>query len=95
MNLLKVKRRLDQLKTVSIYCIVKIWSIVYRKKIDYWLISERGKDARDNGYVFYKYLKREHPEIPIKFVISDDSPDRLRVDDCDVIRFRSLKHYLY
>ncbi len=38
-------------------------------------------------------MKENHKEIPIKFVISDNSPDRHRVDDEDVIRFGSLKHY--
>lgn len=28
-----------------------------------WLISERGTDARDNGYRFYSYLVSEQPEV--------------------------------
>lgn len=95
MNYLKIERRLKQLKTASLFYLVKTWSLFYRKKFDCWLISERGKDARDNGYVFYKYLKREHPDVPVKYVISDDSPDRARIDDCDVIKYGSWKHYYY
>ena len=89
----KIKRRLRQLKSAMLYYMVFLWTLVYRKRPDIWLISERGKDARDNGYVFYRWLKENHREIPIKYVITDDSPDRGRVDDEDVIRYGTLKHY--
>ncbi len=43
--------------------------------------------------MFYRYLKENHKDVPLKFVITEDSPDRARVDDEDVIKFGSLKHY--
>ena len=43
------------------------------KKI--WLINERGWDAGDNGLVFYKYIKKVHPEINAYYVITKDSYD--------------------
>lgn len=27
-----------------------------------WLVSERGREARDNGYHYFAYLRREHPK---------------------------------
>lgn len=27
-----------------------------------WLVSERGREARDNGYHYFAYLRRAHPE---------------------------------
>jgi len=93
MNWNKLKRRFRQFKCLVIFYLVKTWTIIYRKPVDYWLISERGNDARDNGYVFYRFLKREHPDIKIKYAITPDSPDRKRVDDVDVIKYGSLKHY--
>ncbi|MBR5258025.1 MAG: hypothetical protein IKV51_03670, partial [Clostridia bacterium] len=42
---------------------------------DTWLISERGYDARDNGYCFFRYLRRNHPDIRAVYVITRDSPD--------------------
>ena len=40
-----------------------------------WLVSERGYDARDNGYHMFKYLRKEHPEINAWYLITRDSHD--------------------
>ena len=45
-----------------------------------WLVCERGNDARDNGYWFYRYLKEEHPEINARYVIETDSADRAKIE---------------
>ena len=62
---------------------------------DTWLISERGIDARDNGYWFYKYMKNNHPEIPVKYVITKDSADYSKIDEEDIVLYRSKEHYYY
>ena len=46
---------------------------------DLWLIGERGNDARDNGYWFFRYLNETHPEINSCFVISPGSADYKKV----------------
>ena len=93
MNFIKLGNRIRQLKCFTIYFVVYFFTLFYKKKHNTWLISERGIDARDNGYVFYKFLKKEHPEILVKFVITYNSPDRRRIDEVDVINYGSLKHY--
>lgn len=45
---------------------------------DMWLISERGVEAKDNGYVFFKYLRENHPEINAYYVI--DSSHKVDYD---------------
>ena len=45
-----------------------------------WLVCERGNDARDNGYWFYRYLKEEHPEINARYVIETESADRAKIE---------------
>ncbi|CYU55596.1 CDP-glycerol glycerophosphotransferase family protein [Streptococcus suis] len=60
----------DIIFNITTYIIAKIF---FRKK--YWLISERGIDARDNGYWFFKYLREQHPHIDAVYVIDTDSPD--------------------
>lgn len=84
----------------SIYTIVKCYLLFpvalwkYRGRV-IWLVSERGTDARDNGYHFYKYLREQHPEIEAYYVITEDSADRDRVAALgDVVRHGSLQHYL-
>lgn len=73
--------------------VLKIGNEKYR---NIWLISERGTDARDNGYHFFKYINNEHPEIKSYFVIDANSPDYNKVKKIGkIIKFRSFKHYLF
>ena len=34
-----------------------------------WIIAERGNDAGDNGYHLFKYIRKHHPELNIKYII--------------------------
>lgn len=40
-----------------------------------WLILERGYDAQDNAWHFFKYLVKEHPGLNVRFAIRNSSPD--------------------
>ena len=72
-----------------------ILSFSYRKK-DVFLISERGTEARDNGLYLFKYLKNEHPDIKVYFVISKDAVDvsNLAPFYDNIVNYKSFKHYL-
>lgn len=60
-----------------------------------WLVMERGNDARDNGYHFYRYLKTAHPEIRAYYVIDPKSPDRDKIAPLGgLVNYRSFRHYL-
>ena len=71
---------------------------LFRNREEYrhlWLISERGTDAQDNGLYFYRYLRREHPEVNACYLLSEDSPDRRFFSEDDrLVRYRSFSHYL-
>ena len=60
------------------------------------LVSEKGDDARDNGYHFFLYVKQHHPEIDAFYVITDDSPDRPRLQKYSdsLVRYLSFRHCL-
>ena len=62
-----------------------------------WLISERGDEARDNGYHLYRYIREMHPEINVYFVLSSESPDRDKIVKLgrETIEPKSPKHFLY
>lgn len=62
------------------------------KKVDFWLISERGREARDNGFVFYKWIKQNHPEVFVKYIISKESKDFARINSEDIVLFKSFNH---
>ena len=65
-------------------------------KRDIWLISEKGTEARDNGFYFFKYIKEVHPEINAYFVITGDSPDLEKVSKYNsTVILNSFSHYAY
>lgn len=60
-----------------------------------WIISERPTQARDNGYCFFKFMKENHPEVSIYYLIDKKAPDYNKVKEYQsVIQFNSWKHYL-
>ena len=66
------------LKCVSLYALALLLSPFLRRSASYkdlWLIAERGTEARDNGYHFFKYIRENHPEINCAYVIPQSSPD--------------------
>jgi len=63
-----------------------------RKEI--WLLSEHGDDARDNGYVFFCYMNKKHPEI-LSYYVADQKNKRdfLKVKKVGkVVQYKSIKH---
>ena len=40
-----------------------------------WLVMDRVDQAGDNGEAFFRFMRREHPEIDCRFVLSPDSCD--------------------
>lgn len=76
------------------YFLYPICHILYGSKNN-WLICERGDDAQDNGYVFYKFIRENHPEIRITYLIKKNSKDYSKVASIGkVVEFGSFKHFL-
>ncbi len=61
-------------------------------KSKHWVIFERGVDARDNGYFFYKYVKENHPEQKVYYIIDKNSADYHKVAE-DAVAYGSIKNY--
>jgi CDP-glycerol glycerophosphotransferase (TagB/SpsB family) len=60
-----------------------------------WIVSERGYDARDNGYYMFLYLRDKHPEIDAWYLISRDSADLNKVaNKGNIVFYGSLKYWL-
>lgn len=85
-----IKVRIKQLKTLVFLKVLSFFALFQKKNC--WVISERGKDARDNGWHFYKYLKTYHPEIKVYYIIDKKSADYERVKE-DAVQYGSLKNY--
>ncbi len=95
---LLVKKTFRYISCAVKYSLALAVSPFVRKKTEYkdlWLISERGVDARDNGYYLFKYITKNHPEINIAYAITKDSSDRERVSKLGrIINHNSFKHFL-
>ena len=91
----ELARRASQLYIIAKYYLVLAIVLLFKIKKSTWLISERGDEARDNGFFFYKYIKDNHPTVPIKFVIKSNSADAKKIDKQDRIEYRSIKHFVY
>ena len=60
-----------------------------------WLVCEEPYEARDNGYHFFKYLCKEHPEIDSFYAIKRKSADYQKVEVIGkVIEYGSVKHWV-
>ena len=91
----KIKKILKMSIALAKYCYYSSTCRIKRiDNSDVWLISERGVDARDNGFHFYRYIKKNHPEVVVKYVISKDSADRKKIEKKDIIDYGSKKHYV-
>lgn len=68
----------------------------YKKEYtDAWLVSERGTDARDNGYFFFKYLCEKQKNIRSFYVIDTKSPDYEKVKELGpTIEYQSFQHFV-
>ncbi len=94
--MIRIKRYFNELIIDIKFIIFKMLNIFINKQKykNLWVISERGRDARDNGYALFKYIRQNHPEINVKFIITKKSSDYLKVKQIgDVIEHGSREHY--
>lgn len=94
----KLKRLFVYVHVFFCMLAAKAASVFLRKSARYkdlWIVSERGIDARDNGYHFFKYLTSTHPEINAVYIITRKSPDYKKVAALGkTVSYGSFRHYL-
>lgn len=95
----KLKRLPVYLKNV--FLLLVLWpvaAVLRRTSKNYrglWLVMERGFDARDNAYWFFRYLRERRPQINACYVIDRTSPDYGKVAALGrTVAWRSVRHYL-
>lgn len=65
-------------------------------KKEMWLICEQKNTARDNGYFFYIYMCKNHPEIKCLYAINKKSKYYNKVKGYGkIVSWGSLAHYFY
>lgn len=90
----KVPRMFFQCIEMSIYKIISIFYKNNCKYKDIWLICERGTEAKDNGYWLFKYIRENHPEINVHYVIDKKyEKDYKKVAKYgNIISYKSFEH---
>ncbi|MDO5292848.1 MAG: CDP-glycerol glycerophosphotransferase family protein [bacterium] len=69
----------------------------YKKKRKHlWLICENQKEARDNAYWLFKYIRENEPHQDVVYAISKKSEDYDKVASLgDTVSYGTLKHWIY
>lgn len=63
---------------------------------DFWLVGEEKNEARDNGYWFFKWVRQNHPEQKIAYVINKKCADYDNVKKLGkVISWGSFSHWFW
>ena len=63
---------------------------------DVWIVTERADQARDNGYIFFRFLREKYPEQKTYYIIKKGSGDNEKLKPYgNAIIFNSWKHYFY
>lgn len=95
MKVFKYTRLLGKAVYAVFAYIVAIF-ITRKSSSQIWLVSERGSDARDNGYWFFIYMNEKHPEIQTYYVINRQSNDyhKLKPYKSTLIEANSFNHFI-
>ncbi|QQZ10350.1 CDP-glycerol glycerophosphotransferase family protein [Heyndrickxia vini] len=65
----------------------------FHRKKDIWLVGERPYKAQDTGYHFFKYMRTQHPEKNVFYVIDKNSPEMKNIEELgNVLTFKSKEH---
>lgn len=86
---------LKDIKSFIYYILAIVPSIIVsRKKGPIWILCERINIADDNAWIFYHWLRENHPRINAYFIL-DKNAHNYSVDDKNMIPWGSIKHYVY
>ncbi|WP_377863812.1 glycosyltransferase [Bacillus sp. R86525] len=82
-------------ETLLAIILYKLFGSYFRRK-RIWLIGEREDTAQDNSYHLFTYIRKEHPEVPVFYIINKESNDYKNIEDLGgIIQFGSFKHTFY
>lgn len=67
-----------------------------KKRPDLWVLCDTEKEARDNAYWLFSYIRKQHPKRDAVYAIDKKSPDYERVASLgEIVQYGSLKHWIY
>lgn len=94
---------ISRIRRVSFNDLIQIWKLlvcfvpafIYKRLTSpIWIVSEAPNEARDNGFWFFQYVRKEHLEQQCWYAINKASPDFEKVKTIGpVVEHGSLKHW--
>ena len=76
---------------------ILLYFVKAKKYSGCWLISERVDSAEDNGWIFYQWIKRNHPEQSVYFALGKKAiiikEESLGKDE-NLVEWGSIKHFV-
>lgn len=74
-------KRLEGFRAVikAAVAISVVWIARLFKRRQLWLISDRSEEGGDSGEVLFRYLRRHHPEIDVRFTVDGASETARRL----------------
>lgn len=84
-----------KLLTAILPCIIyKIYLRIIGRK--FWLICENAVEAQDNGWCFFQFMNKKHPEIETIYAIKKTAPMYSEVCETGkVVNYGSILHWIY
>lgn len=83
------------LELIKILLLIPVAEIVGKKYRSAWIITERPDQARDNGFCFFKYIRENHTDENVYYIIDQNGSDFNKIQDFgNIIQFDSVKHYI-
>ena len=68
--------------------------ILKMRKKNIWLIAERVTGAEDNGWIFYQWMRKNHPERNVYFILLKGI-SKFDENDDHMIGWATFRHYMY
>ena len=92
---LKMVRLRDLGHVFLFLCALLPAAFLRRKRPHLWLVCEGEREAQDNGYWFFRYLRREQPQVDAVYAVADDAPARERVAELgETVDYGSFRHWI-
>ena len=83
-----------EIEKISNNILKSIKNIKMDKNRDIWIVGERRYKAQDNGKAFFEYMRKNHPEKEVYYVIDFKSPEYNNIKHLgNVVDFKSKKHF--
>lgn len=88
----------NYIKELLAFYLHRFLGFLFSKKRSVWLVCEKDSaQAHDNGFWFFKWMRDNHPEQDIFFVIKADSVEmkNLEAYKKNVLKFMSFKYFIF